>query len=279
MKMKFHRRLTAAIAAVSLLPLFPAAFAEEGKGFFDDFNSYKEGSKPRSFAYVESDGTRVFVDALPLETDRSAAIEGSANDAFIQYSYTKSSPVTGKFYVSADVSFAYVNSSIMRWVLRDSNDKALNVLRMQNGSMTLFNGTVVGKYVENKFYNVAVELDPEAAQVSVWVNQRLVARNIPLGNSAIKDLFYVRLQLSEMTSYSKLNIDNFRIENGAYIQNTDEENKNMQITAEEKMKSAQAFYENRTHAMIGGEKREIDAAPFKDNDVYYTLRRTGSALR
>ncbi len=56
------------------------------------------------FYIVESDNTSVKVENFPDSADKSVAIEGTANNAFMQRSFD-TSPITGKVFFETDMRF------------------------------------------------------------------------------------------------------------------------------------------------------------------------------
>lgn len=245
---------------------------------FYDFNSAATGARPPVFYIVESDNTSVKVENFPDSADKSVAIEGTANNAFMQRSFD-TSPITGKVFFETDMRFDSVNSSALRLEIKSSAGGTCVFLTMSNGMITLYDGTLLAKYIENKFYTVSVSLDLEQQKANVWIDGRKRIRDLSIAGLNMPAIAHIRLQLTQIKSYSKVNLDNMTYAVGMEEPENTQEDETMTdntqnaATVEEKMKNAAAFYKNRKYALINAVKTELGAAPFEENgELFVPIR-------
>lgn len=271
--------LTAAALTACMLPVMAAD--SELQEFYD-FNSTATGAKPAGFWIVEGDNVAVKTETIPSDTDKSVAIEGSTNYAFMQRSFD-SSPLTGKVFFETDIRFDSVNSSAMRFEIASTEGGTCVFLTMKNGMITLYDGTLVAKYIEKKFYTVSVALDLEQKKANVWIDGRRRVRDLSIAARNMTDVTSIRMQLTQINEYSKVNMDNMTfatgIEQPANIREEDTviENTQNAVTVEDKMKNAAAFYCGRQYGLINAVKTELGGVPFSENgEVYVPIKEMAS---
>lgn len=237
----------------------------------EDFNSYATGALP-DLATVISDNTSIRVEELPSAEDKSVALEGDANNALIQSSFD--TILSGQFFIQADLRFDSVNSSTLSVEMRSEAGVSFVPIRISNGVMSLYDGTTLAKYIEEKFYTLSIGMDMDAKTINVWVDGRHVARDVSFAQYDISDLWFVRYQMS-FAGQSKVNIDNLYVRSGSTLEvgsSADGEETVVvkgSVSVEEKMRDAVAFYEYRPYAMVEGKQKEIAAEPFMESDVLY----------
>lgn len=272
---KYLKNVISVMLAVSAMSAGATAFAIEGEEFTENFNSYKAGALPTRLDNITGEGAKIYVDEIPDGTNKSVALEGTRNNAFIQRSYSKSAPLTGKVYLQADFRFGTINNCPLNIELRASDDTSLVAAKLTSGAIIACDGSIAGKYIENKFYTVGIELDLDNGYLNIYVNGRNTVKQVVLKN--LKDIYFIRFQLSPITAYSKINIDNLIVKSGSYDDINGEHETDVTETGEDEVKNkmidAAAFYENRQHALINGVKKDIDCAPFSENgNIYLPLR-------
>ncbi len=276
---KFLKSALSLLTSVSLIMgTVSALAADTDLQEFYDFNSTATGARPVGFWIVEGDNVTVKTENLPSNTDKSVAIEGSTNSAFMQRSFD-SNPLTGKVFFETDMRFDSVNSSAMRVEITSTNGGTCVFLTMKNGMITLYDGTLVAKYIEKKFYTVSIALDLEQKKANVWINGRRRVRDLSIAARNMTDVTSIRLQLTQIDQYSKVNMDNMTfatgIEKPANMMEEDDviENTQNAVTVQDKMKNAAAFYCGKKYALINAEKTELCAVPFSENgEVYVPIR-------
>lgn len=279
---KIIKTAAALLAAVMLTVCAPAQAAESDLREFYDFNSAATGARPPGFWVVESDNASVKVEALPSNTDKSAALSGTADNTFMQRSFD-SSPISGKVFFETDIRFESVNSSAMRVEIASSEGGVCVFLTMRNGMITLYDGTLLAKYIENKFYTISVALDLELKTANVWVDGRKRVRDLSIAGQNMPAISYIRMQLTQINEYTKVNLDNMTfatgIEQPANLQEDETVTDNTQnaTTVADKMKNAAAFYQNRKYALINAVKTELSALPFSENgELFVPIREIAS---
>lgn len=268
---KYFKNVISVIIAISAISGGATAFAVEGEDFSENFNSYKAGALPSRLDSLTGEGARIYVDEIPDSSNKSVALEGERNNAFIQRSYSKSAPLTGKVYIQADFRFETINNCPLNVEIRAADDTSLVAAKMMSGAISAFDGSIAGKYIENKFYTIGIELDLDNEYLNIYVNGRNTVREAALKN--FKDIYFIRFQLSPITVHSKINIDNLIVKSGGYDDVNGERETDAAGMGEDEVKNkmieAAAFYENRQHALINGVKKDMDCAPFSENGFTY----------
>lgn len=236
----------------------------------ENFDALATGSSPSMFDKLVNENTRMYIEERS-KTDKRLVLEGTENNLFIQGTFR--SIISGKMYLSTDFDFEKINSSQLMLELRDSSGNSEVIARFQNGLILDMNG-ICGKYIENKVYRLEAQIDFDAGEISMWINDKLVTRESNTGK--LENLYFARVQLTKIAGYSKVGIDNFLIRSGVRDEQTDSAdniNGNGEINVKNKMKNAAAFYRNRKNIMFNGVKTSVSAAPFEaDGTLYMPLK-------
>ena len=254
---------------VFLLNAHIYAFAEDEDTvyFQENFNALAAGSVPSMLDTLVNEKTAMYIEERS-KTDKCLVLEGTANNLFVQSTYR--SALSGKIYFSVDLDFAKINPSALMIELRDSGGNSNVVLRCQNGVILGVGKTYAAKYIENKVCRIEFEMDYDTGKISMWINGKQVSKNCSLGG--LTDMYFVRIQLTQISSYSKVGIDNILLRSGIRKEQTQAsgtENKNTENEVKKKMKKAAAFYRNRKNVIFNGVKTTIASAPFEEDGTLY----------
>ena len=178
--------ISTALTTALIVSAFPAAgFAQDAAVknevvVTDDFQSYLPGaalpngydgsSKGNSWKIEQSeDGNKYY--AMTIDT---------ANDGHLDNEFGRT--FDDKFVFQFDLRFRDYGQ-VDKWLyfIDGSGNDTFIIDINPNGTITAHDGTPIGSYALNKFYTIAIEIDPKAGLMSVKFNNKWRLNDHPIG--------------------------------------------------------------------------------------------------
>lgn len=209
---------TVLAAALMVSTASVAGFAEDSSAgsqqllVVDDFQGYSVGSST-----VGSYGGGSKGNTWKLEEDQTgnkyfAMTVNTTSDAHLDG--TLGGTMESRFVYQFDIRFRDYGP-VTKWLyFMDNGGKDIFIIDINpNGTITAHDGTVIGNYALDKFYTIAIELDPAQGLMSVKFNNKWRLINHPIGQCApAKWRFHMR----SPSGVSTVDFDNLMIYTGEY---------------------------------------------------------------
>ena len=215
-------------------------------------------------------------------TNKFVSIDVSnGSDAYIERSL--SSAGTGKIVVEADIKpYDIKNSQKNPFLISDSLGNRTKFIEfMQDGYITLYDGTQVMAYKPNKWYRVSVCFDFDEKVFSVYINKQKKINSVSI--PSITDVKLIRMQVYKVLQgvVTGMGIDNVRVYTADKLLDSFPEEK-VEVSGsalvsdkqlQDRMKDSLGYYLNSKYALLDGKKTLVSSndstAMFRENDKTY----------
>ena len=203
LKNLLKRIVAHAVVFVLILGLLPSGFVlaaelpEKYRGYV--FQQYEAGKTPDVF--VISEGLTYTVENFPSADNKSLAVHSAtgAKQFYIDLPIT-----SGKNDCVIETSIAYEGTicSSKNFFSADASNGAFIMFMTidRNGTISLFDGTVLATLTEGVFCDVALSLDFEERTCDVKINGKTKVVGVPIPNEKFNDIKNVRIQMVNITS-------------------------------------------------------------------------------
>lgn len=216
---KHTRKLISAVLTTGLLvSSFPAAIYAEDAAVknevvaADDFQSYLPGAAVPNGYDGNSKGNTWRIEQSEDGNKYYSMTVDTASDGHLDNEFGRT--LDEKFVFQFDIRF-HDYGQVDKWLyFIDGNGNDTFIIDISsNGTITAHDGTHIGSYALNKFYTIAIEIDPKEGLMSVKFNNKWRLNDHPIGACSPSSWrFHMRTPSGEST----VDFDNLLIYTGEY---------------------------------------------------------------
>jgi len=216
---KHTRKLISAVLTTGLLvSTFPAAIYAEDAAVrnevvvADDFQSYLPGAAVPNGYDGNSKGNTWRIEQSEDGNKYYSMTVDTASDGHLDNEFGRT--LDKKFVFQFDIRF-HDYGQVDKWLyFIDGNGNDTFIIDISsNGTITAHDGTHIGSYALNKFYTIAIEIDPKEGLMSVKFNNKWRLNDHPIGACSPSSWrFHMRTPSGEST----VDFDNLLIYTGEY---------------------------------------------------------------
>jgi len=216
---KHTRKLISAVLTTGLLvSTFPAAIYAEDAAVrnevvvADDFQSYLPGAAVPNGYDGNSKGNTWRIEQSEDGNKYYSMTVDTASDGHLDNEFGRT--LDEKFVFQFDIRF-HDYGQVDKWLyFIDGNGNDTFIIDISsNGTITAHDGTHIGSYALNKFYTIAIEIDPKEGLMSVKFNNKWRLNDHPIGACSPSSWrFHMRTPSGEST----VDFDNLLIYTGEY---------------------------------------------------------------
>ncbi len=263
---------------VSVIP--SAAFAEDSAPkkevvATDDFQSYAVGAATPSGYDGSAKGNTWKIEQTDDGNKYYAMTVDTASDGHLDDEFGKI--MEDKFVFQFDMRFRDYGQ-VEKW-LYFINGNATDTFIIDikpNGTITAHDGTPIGRYALNKFYTIAIEVDPQEGLMSVKFNNKWRLNDHPIGECAPTS-WRLHMRTPSGAGTSTIDFDNLIVYTGEYTMDdasdSDEESSNSSSSMDPfALKyDLSAMYVGKDSTLVKGQQVYIsqndEIVPYKNGDV------------
>ena len=285
--MRTNRRtaLILLLTAAICLGLVPVCAEGPAMLFEDSFDSYATGNTPRANWEISAENNLIDVAGVPDQTDKSARFSVLRDGSFYLQKSTLTIPTSKQVVYEASVMQESKTGSLSPFMLRDFKGTIISPVTFSNGAVTLFDGSILGKYIENKFYKVVIAADYSNKTMSVWFNGKKRVKNYSFSNTKLDEPALFRMYAFGSPG-DVMYLNDVKVYEGTQPlsqEPSEQEREEGPAQNGKSMENAIALYENRRSALVYGFQKKIDenpaVTPFRENGTLYVpLRFLASTL-